>query len=164
MPNSFFLPHFSLYSPMAVDAHPFAAAHDSEMSSALSSRLDGMISPCPFRPQLFCDCLKAVIGTANTSLPNHLLFCKALSYPFLSKMYVQLWMDPSSERTISLLEEVEAPICFHSLWNQATIKSQNGSGWKGPQGLPSLTSLPQAGLPSVRSSCPGPHPTWPWTR
>lgn len=46
----------------------------------------------------------------------------------------------------------------------ASIESQNCLGWEGPDLKHCLVPTPFlcTGTPSTRSSCPKPHPTWPW--
>jgi len=45
----------------------------------------------------------------------------------------------------------------------SNIETQIGLSWKGTWKLWSPNPLPLAWIPSTRSSCPGPHPTWLWT-
>lgn len=46
------------------------------------------------------------------------------------------------------------------LWAICVCCSWNGSGWSGPQRSLGSSPLPRAGLPAIRSGCPGSHPTW----
>jgi len=82
----------------------------------------------------------------------------ALSNPWLQQGHLGL-------RTQCLVQALERP---NQGYHRIITESQNGLGWKGPQGSrssnpPLLHAGPPTSTCNTSPGCPGPHPTWPWT-
>ena len=99
--------------------------------------------------------------------------CKGLSF-YVCTSLIQGWNKCILSITCSRLpgswrfyQQGEVQRSYWATQPHRIIESQNGLGWKGPQGSWSSNPPPKAGPPTstfnTRPGCPGPHPTWPWT-
>lgn len=72
-----------------------------------------MIPTSPFQSEFFDDHIKTVTATTNTSLSNHriiewLWLERNLRSSSSNIYFAKLWMDSSSERITTILEEIKA--------------------------------------------------------
>ena len=103
-----------------------------------------------------------------------MLIYKTLTY-WCGGQYFHIWLPKVNNLTswlgiaLKQLPGVLDVFKWVYSFNHRTTEAQNGPGWKGPQGSwisnppPPPQAEPPTSIFNTRPSCPGPHPTWPWT-